>query len=436
MSASRSTRPLARDRSRAIVAGVCAGFADRLDVDPLLVRLAFVVLVVITGGAALAAYALLWIFMDEGAAEPAPGDVNPVEAAVRRIQVSNWRVAAGVGFLTLALLLLLREIGLWWSDALAWPLILAASGAALLWKTGTSAPAIPVADGASAPDRGGAVGSATDAARSASGEQTERLTARGSGIADVYRGGFGVALVLGAALLFLYANGALGRARDVVLAIVVAALALSLILAPFLWRLGRNLAAERAERIRSQERAEVAAHLHDSVLQTLTLMQKRADDPRQVAALARRQERELRAWLFDGGAGREGESLAAALEAAAAAVEDTHEVAIDVVAVGDHPLDESSLALVAATREALTNAAKFAGDRGPIAVYAEMDPERARVFVRDRGDGFDLDQVPSDRRGVRESIISRMQRHGGSATVRSSPGSGTEIELAIGEPVP
>ena len=424
MSASRDGGPrkLTRDRSRALVAGVCAGFAARLDVDPVIVRVVFGLLVVVTGGAALAAYVILWLFMDEGAAEPAPDDVNPVEAAIRRIQVSNWRVAAGVGFLTLALLLLLREVGIWWSDALAWPLILAASGAALLWRQSNLN--VPPASSASRPG----------AARLDEGRRDEAPVEepRGSGIADVYRGGFGVALVLGAALLFLYANGALGQARDVVLAIVVAALALSLILAPFLWRLGRNLAAERAERIRSQERAEVAAHLHDSVLQTLTLMQKRASDPRQVAALARRQERELRAWLFDGSADRDGDSLAAALTAAAAAVEDAHEVAIDVVPVGDHPLDEPAAALVAATREALTNAAKFAGDAGPIAVYAEMSPERAQVFVRDRGPGFDPDRVAPDRRGLRESIISRMERHGGTATIRSGSGLGTEIELAIG----
>jgi signal transduction histidine kinase len=217
----------------------------------------------------------------------------------------------------------------------------------------------------------------------------------------------------------------------VVLAVVVAALALGLILAPFLWRLGRNLALERSERIRSQERAELAAHLHDSVLQTLTLMQKRADDPREVAALARRQERELRAWLFDGAAADGGESLAAALEAAAVEVEDAHAVAIDVVAVGDRPLDERGVALVGATREALTNAAKFAADAGPIAVYAEMAPDRAQVFVRDRGGGFDTAAVPADRRGVRDSIIARMERHGGTATVNSTPGAGTEVELAM-----
>ena len=373
-----------------------------------------------TGGAALGAYVLAWIFMDEGDADPAPGHVNPVEALVARIPVANWRVAAGVCFLTLAGLLVLRELGLWWSDAFVWPLILAAGGAPLIWRQSRmlESPERARRRPPGRPRRG----------RRAREPPTEP---RSRGLADLYRGGFGVALVLGAALLFLYANGVLGQARDVVLAIVVAAVALSLILAPFLWRLGRNLAVERAERIRSQERAELAAHLHDSVLQTLTLMQKRADDPREVAALARRQERELRAWLFDGSAPGPTDSLAAAIEAAAAEVEDAHAVAIDVVAVGDRALDDPGRALVAATREALTNAAKFAAGAGPIAVYAEMSPDRAQVFVRDRGAGFDPGTVPADRRGLRESIIGRMERNGGTATIDSRPGAGTEVELTM-----
>jgi signal transduction histidine kinase/phage shock protein PspC (stress-responsive transcriptional regulator) len=403
-------RGLARDRSNAVVAGVCSGIGRRLGIDPIIVRIAFVVAAVATRGGAVAGYVLFWVFMDEGDREPAPGDVNRVEAVVSRIRVGNWRVAAGVGFLTLSFLLVLREIGLWWSDALVWPLILAASGAALLWFQ----------NGEGSGERRGA-------------PAADSSSALGARVADIYRGGFGIALVVGAALLFLYANGALGEARDVVLAVVVAGTALSLILLPFLWRLGRNLAAERSERIRSQERAEVAAHLHDSVLQTLALMQKRADDPKEVAALARRQERELRAWLFDGDSGRGGDRLSTALEHAAAEVEDDHGVPIDVVTVGDHPLDERGVALVAATREALTNAAKFAPGATPIAVFAEMDDQSAHVFVRDRGPGFDPASIPVDRRGVRESIIARMQRHGGRATIRSTPETGTEVELAIGD---
>ena len=167
---------------------------------------------------------------------------------------------------------------------------------------------------------------------------------------------------------------------------LVVVVALTLILAPWWLRLVRGLTAERAERIRSQERSEVAAHLHDSVLQTLALVQKRAGDPRAVASLARRQERELRAWL-DGGRPEPGESLASSLEAAAAEVEETHGVPIDVVAVGDAPVDERGAALVAAAREALVNAAKFAGG-APVQLFAEVGEERTEVFVRDRGPGL------------------------------------------------
>jgi signal transduction histidine kinase len=195
-------------------------------------------------------------------------------------------------------------------------------------------------------------------------------------------------------------------------------------------RLLRSLAAEREERIRSQARAEMGAHLHDSVLQTLALVQKRAEDPRAVAALARTQERELRAWL----AGREGghDGLAAALEAAAGDVERAHGVAVEVVVVGDRELDARGEALVAAAREAMVNAAKFGGG-STVDVFAETDERELQVFVRDRGPGFDPDAVPADRRGVRESIVGRMARHGGRAVIRSAPGSGTEVELALPE---
>ena len=239
----------------------------------------------------------------------------------------------------------------------------------------------------------------------------------------------GVALVVGGALIFLWLNDMLAAASDVILPVAVILIAVTIILAPWWVRLVRGLAMERAARIRSQERAEVAAHLHDSVLQTLALVQKRADDPREVAALARRQERELRAWLNNTRpAGTE--TLAGALETAAAEVEADHHVPIEVVTVGDGPLDERAVALVAAAREALVNASKFAGPE-PIALYAEVENGRAEVFVRDRGPGFAVDDVPADRRGVRDSIVARMERHGGRATVHSTPGSGTEVELVI-----
>ena len=174
----------------------------------------------------------------------------------------------------------------------------------------------------------------------------------------------------------------------------------------------------------------MGAHLHDSVLQTLTLMQKRADDPREVAALARRQERELRDWLAGDGMREADASFAAALRAVAEQVEDDHRIAIEVVVVGDRDLDERAQAVLGAAGEALLNAAKHAGESGPIRVYAEVSDSQIEAFVRDRGPGFEPASVPADRRGVRESIVGRMERAGGRAEVRSIPGVGTEVSLA------
>jgi signal transduction histidine kinase len=202
------------------------------------------------------------------------------------------------------------------------------------------------------------------------------------------------------------------------------------IFAPWIVRLVRSLTEERAQRIRSQERAEVAAHLHDSVLQTLALVQRRSSDPQEVAALARRQERELRAWLAERPAPGESARLTPALEAAAAAVEESHGVPVEVVVVGERELDPAVEALVAAAREAMTNAAKF-GRGSPVDVYAESNADAVRVFVRDRGPGFDPAALPADRHGVRESIVGRMERHGGRASIASSPGTGTEVELEL-----
>jgi signal transduction histidine kinase len=216
----------------------------------------------------------------------------------------------------------------------------------------------------------------------------------------------------------------------VLLAAVAVMIVLGVIFAPWIVRLVRSLTHERAQRIRSQERAEVAAHLHDSVLQTLAMVQRRAGDPREVATLARRQERELRAWLADRPRPGQGSRLGAALEAAAAEVEEGHGVPVELVTVGDRDLDEDARGLVAAAKEAMVNAAKFGGG-STVDVYVEVSGDATTVFVRDRGPGFDPSAVAPDRRGLRESIVGRMQRHGGQAVIRSAPGQGTEIELQI-----
>jgi phage shock protein PspC (stress-responsive transcriptional regulator) len=400
---------LRRDPEHGILGGVCAGIARELRVDPIVVRVAFVAAAV-AGGIGVAVYLLAW-----GLTPAADG--GGVPALRLRTGRGALEVALGVGFLLVSVLLTLRATGIWFSDAIVWPLVLVASGGALLWRQSLGGPSRPE-PAPSRPDVEPEAGSA----RPAGGPERARA---------VSRTGLGVALVVAAGLTFLQAAGALSAARDAVLAALVAAVVLGVIFAPWVLRLVRSLGAERAERVRSQERAEMAAHLHDSVLQTLAMVQRRADDPREVAALARRQERELRTWLSGRGAAAAGERrLEAAHEAVAGDVEREHGVPVEVVAVGDAALDERGEALVAAAREAIVNAAKFGGG-SPVSVYAEAGDTRLAVFVRDRGPGLDLAAVPADRRGVRESIVGRMERHGGRATIASSPGQGTEVELVL-----
>jgi phage shock protein PspC (stress-responsive transcriptional regulator)/two-component sensor histidine kinase len=429
MSAAAGPPALHRDTQRGLVAGVLAGLGGRMGIDPVLLRVVFVIAVIATGGLALLLYLVAWAALPAVDGEPPPLARVGRLAQLRRLPRvrGDWRIAAGFGLLTLSVLLAFRQLGIWWSDALVWPLVLAAFGATLLW--GRSREARP--DVERRPGEGGWRAPARPGAHVPAAESSSRLV-------DLYGGVFGVLLVVGAALLFLSSNHVLGGLRDAALTSVVVIVALGLILAPFLWRLGRKLAAERAERIRSEERTELAAHLHDSVLQTLTLMQKRADDPREVAALARRQERELREWLAADGRRSNAGTFSAALRASAESTEDDHRVAVEVVTVGDCELEERAQAVLAAAREALVNAAKHAGEAGPVRLYAEIDDEQIEVFVTDRGPGFDLADVPQDRQGVRESILGRMKRAGGRAQLRSAPGRGTEVELAIerAHPVP
>jgi signal transduction histidine kinase len=395
-SAASSPRTIRRDPERRLIAGVCAGIGRYFGIDPLWVRVAFIAASA-AGGFGVAVYLIGWVLM------PAEEGVEPARRPWHGRRASI-EVGAGAGLLLLSLLLVLRAIGIWFSDAIVWPLVLICAGAALLWRQSMSESA---ADASPTPD-------------------TRHPTPT-----RISRTGLGIALVIAAGVVFLQATGALSAARDVVLAVLVVAIGLSVIFAPLIARLVRSLSAERAERIRSQERAEMAAHLHDSVLQTLALMQKRADDPREVAALARRQERELRSWLSRGIAPPDERKLATALEAAADEIEREHGVPIDVVAVGDAPLDAAGEAAVAAAREAMLNASKFGGG-SPVDVYAESTGGRLEIFVRDRGPGFDPDAIPDDRRGVRESIVGRMERHGGRAVIRTPAGGGTEVELVMG----
>jgi signal transduction histidine kinase len=425
MAPSMATRPapaLRRDTEHRLVAGVCAGLGRHLGVDPLIVRVAFVAAAT-TGGIGIALYLLAWVFIPAGDAPARPMRLRTGRGTVE--------ICLGVAFLALSAMLTFRALGLWFSDVVVWPLVLVAAGGALLWRQmwGGAPSATVVAPAGTAPAPAPHPLSPQAAPPAAPRTPADRA-------ALVSRTGLGVALVIAAGLAFLSATGALSTARDVVLSVLVVAVVLAVIFAPLVLRLVRSLTEERAQRIRSQERAEMAAHLHDSVLQTLALVQQRADDPRAVAALARRQERELRAWLSRRApAADEPPRLAAALEAAAGEVERDHGVAVEVVAVGDADLDARGEALVAAAREAMVNAAKF-GAGSTVDVYAEALDGDLEVYVRDRGPGFRPEDVPPDRRGVRESIVGRMARHGGRAAIHSAPGAGTEVELTMPRSAP
>jgi signal transduction histidine kinase/phage shock protein PspC (stress-responsive transcriptional regulator) len=386
-----------------LIAGVCSGIAESLHVDPIIVRTAFIILT-IAGGFGIPLYLVLWFVMRE------PDGSRGIN--LNRVDLSrgDLRQLVAVCLLVAGTLLFLRSLGLWFSDALVWPLTLAGLGVALLWAR----------TGEEERER------LTRAANRLPGRPFESLV---GGWQSALRLGLGAVLVLAGLGAFLAANDALAAARQVVVAFLVAVAGLALILAPWIRRMTKELAEERRERIRSEERAEMAAHLHDSVLQTLALIQRKADQPRELVSLARRQERELRSWLY-GNANPTSGTLASAMEAMAAEIEDVHGVEVDVVSVGDAPLSGSVDALVQAAREAVVNAAKHSG-ASSVSVYVEANGEHVTAFVRDRGHGFDPDGVPADRQGIASSIRDRMARHGGNATITSSSTDGTEVMLEL-----
>ena len=358
-----------RSNEGAVVAGICSGVAHALGVDPTAVRLVFAILT-LAGGSGIVLYLGAWLFL------------APPDAADRAR--GGAASAAAITLFALAAFLLLRGLGL--AGSLLIPAALIAAGVLLVSR------------------------------RSGERRQTSRLV-------------LGLVLVVAGTTIYVNESGPFGDGGGA-LAPGAVAVALVAVVGPWLWRLAWERDAERLERIRTQERAEVAARVHDSVMQTLALIQRHADDPRRVATLARQQERELRAWLY-GRRSDHGATLVRAVDAAAAEVEQLHGVRVDVVSAGDAPLDDRLDALVLAAREAMTNAAKFARVDG-VSVYVEAGEHGASVFVRDRGVGFDPGSVPPDRHGLRESIELRMARHGGTARVTSAPGAGTEVELRMG----
>lgn len=378
-----------------MVLGVAATVARRFDLDPVAVRVACVVLAV-AGGWAAALYLVAWVMLVWRAELPPRPSPSWASSASRTM---------GVVVMMLGALLVLRAQAPGFADTLVWPVAVVGSGVMLGWRhLNPAASAVP------------------DDPRHLARRTTSTSLARLAG---------GFLLVVGGLTSLLAANLPVGSLRDGLVAVGVVAGGVLLILGPWALKLTHSLAEERRERIRAHERAEVATHLHDSVLQTLTLLQKRSDDPELMAALARHQERELRRWLYGGGADTGGpRRFRQAVEAMVSDVEDHHLVQVDNVTVGDGPVDTPLQAVVSAAREALVNAAKFSGRRS-LSLYAELRDQHVEVYVRDRGVGFSPDEVGPDRKGISESIVGRMERLGGTAQIRSAPGAGTEVRLRL-----
>ncbi len=372
-----------RRRSNRMVAGVAGGLADTLGVGDTFVRAAFVTLSMVWGLGVLLYLGFWLVAIDR---------VEDVES-----EPVSGHQAIGLAIAFTGLMLLFLMLGWWPSNGLVITVWGITFGTAFLTDRHLPNPLASLID------------------------PTVESPGR-------FRMLIGVALLIGGLVVFASNIGTLFDANDVIIAIALTGLGLMVAFGPWITRLAGDLSQERRERIRQEERAEMAAHLHDSVLQTLALIQ-RSDDPARMSMLARHQEGELRDWLY-GNAPLEGvDQLSTALRQAAARIEEDHQVPVEVVVVGDYPLDGDTGALVGAASEAMTNAAKHSGAER-ISLYFEAAEDRLEVYVTDQGRGFDTDDAGSGR-GLADSIVGRMERAGGSATIDSVPGEGTEVILQL-----
>jgi len=369
-----------------MLAGVAGGISESFGVGPIYVRAAFVCLS-LAGGVGLILYILLALVVPDDPTDH-EDEARPPASKPQRIGMATMFVAA---------MLFLQAIGLWLGPVV-WPATLVVFGLAIAIDT-----------------------SGINYERSLQGVTTGRRS--------WWLVIGGLAMMVAGLVVVLRSLDRLQSVGVLAIALIVAIGGFVIVAGPWLWSLIEDLRTERRARIRSEEKAEVAAHLHDSVLQTLALIQ-RTDDPKKMVTLARSQERDLRSWLFDENSS-DTDSIQGALTSAATRVEAAHDVPVSVVSVGEAGLPpDKHEALVSAATEAMMNAAKHSGAT-KISVYAEMTTSSIDVYISDQGDGFNRDNVDDDRRGIRESIEARMQRHGGTAIIESVTGEGTEVHLTM-----
>jgi signal transduction histidine kinase len=399
------TGPLRREIDGCLLGGVATGIARRTGFDVSVVRAVIVIAALATSGFAAAVYVVAWLLIP---AVGAKSSIGTRALADKR----GLGLAAGVMSIVVLALVIASALNAAWITSLAVPLIVCAAGLALIWRNAPQAE-LDVLRGLADP-----------VAMSGPASRSRRL----------------LRMLLALGLLALGLVALLGGHTKSIEVLQPLAGVLLLVggiataLGPWWIRIARDLVAERQARIRAEERAEMATRVHDSVLQTLALIQRRAADPHQVVQLARAQERELRSWLFDGRAPGSLDGQAATVSDAVRLiqqdVEAQHGMQVDAVTVGDCELDDDLTALLAAAREATVNAAKWSG-ADVVSLFAEVEPGSVSLFVRDRGRGFDLASVPADRKGLAESVQARMARRGGAAVIKSAPGDGTEISLTM-----
>lgn len=368
-----------RTHDRAVM-GLAGGIADRLGVADAYVRAAFISLA-LAGGAGIVLYLL------GTAIATTSDDVKPADPP-------NMRQTIGLAVIFLGMMAFFRGLHLWFGDTVVWAGTLLAFGGAAMWdKTSIFNP-----------ESGGLAPSRTRVA-------------------------VGALLLLAGIASLVPAISTIESLGPAVTAAALTGAGFMIIFGPWVTSLIRDLGEERRNRILADERTDVAAHLHDSVLQTLALIQ-RTDDPKRMVTLARAQERDLRSWLYGAKVDNTEIGLRQALENTASDVEARHDVPVELVVVGDMPITERAASLVAAAGEAMTNAAKHSG-APKVSVFAEVRDDAVEVFVTDQGKGFDPDDIPEGHHGITNSLRGRMRRQGGESEITSELGEGTEVRLKL-----